>query len=107
MEKSQSDQGHPHKKPTQEPDTKHHTPHPSDYSPYPKLDPADVAPPSENWSNLTASAPRAPISGDATTAMPPESNPYVTPAPAPQSSVKSEFFFLGKFKYESMSPQIS
>ncbi|KAL5558547.1 hypothetical protein UlMin_034758 [Ulmus minor] len=87
-------------------------PHSSDYAPYPKLQPEDVAPhQSETWSSVPiasqqqsppdppaasqASAPhveeRAPISGDAATSMPPESNPYVAaPAPPPASSVKNK-----------------
>lgn len=77
--------------------------HPTDYAPYPKLDPNDVAPPQENWTSVsmfqqpvnapTAPEVRAPISGDAATTMPSESNPYVSPAPAtaPPSSAKSEY----------------
>ncbi|XP_059280196.1 GEM-like protein 1 [Lycium ferocissimum] len=51
----------------------------SDYAPYPKLDPEDVAPPpvSESWTSGPA-----PISGSAATTMPTDSNPYVTPDPA-------------------------
>jgi len=53
--------------------------HSSDYAPYPKLDPTDVTPP-----------PPQPIpTGAAATTMPAESNPYVSPSPAP----RSEFFF--------------
>ncbi|KAI8550297.1 hypothetical protein RHMOL_Rhmol06G0094100 [Rhododendron molle] len=84
--------------------------HHSDYAPYPKLDPNDVAPPAENWTSVpvdsqpppppphppAAEHPRAssppqgpaPISGESATSMPPESNPYVSPSPAPTSSVK-------------------
>jgi len=60
----------------------HHT---SDYAPYPKLDPADVAPPPPPETGRSAPA------GDyQATTMPPESNPYVTPSPAaPSSSAKS------------------
>lgn len=99
---------------------KHDPPLSDDYAPYPKLDPKDVAPPPmENWSNVPMgsqsqpqpqpqsqsqsqsqphqhpqtvhSEARAPISGDAATTMPPESNPYISPAPAPApgSSVKN------------------
>ncbi|KAH0926441.1 hypothetical protein HID58_018697, partial [Brassica napus] len=45
-------------------------PHSSDYAPYPKLDPNDVAPPPP------------PISDDASTTMLPEFNPYISPSPA-------------------------
>ncbi|PSS19587.1 GEM-like protein [Actinidia chinensis var. chinensis] len=48
--------------------------HSSDYAPYPKLDQNDVAP--------------VPIAGNSTTAMPSESNPYVSPSPVPESSLK-------------------
>ncbi|KAK4797348.1 hypothetical protein SAY86_029674 [Trapa natans] len=88
MEQIRSDQPHA-PNPPQEPDTQHQAPHSADYSPYPKIDPADVAPPPENWSHLTSSSPRGPISGDAASTMPPESNPYVTPAPTRQSSMKN------------------
>ncbi|KAG5543887.1 hypothetical protein RHGRI_016595 [Rhododendron griersonianum] len=86
--------------------------HHSDYAPYPKLDPNDVAPPAENWTSVpvdsqpppppphppAAEHPRAssppqgpaPISGESATSMPPESNPYVSPSPAPTSSVKNK-----------------
>ncbi|KAF7140281.1 hypothetical protein RHSIM_Rhsim06G0074700 [Rhododendron simsii] len=86
--------------------------HHSDYAPYPKLDPNDVAPPAENWTSVpvdsqpppppphqpAAEHPRsssppqgpAPISGESATSMPPESNPYVSPSPAPASSVKNK-----------------
>ncbi|KAG5065781.1 hypothetical protein JHK86_009512 [Glycine max] len=57
-------------------------PHTADYAPYPKLDPTDVAPPLNTES-------RAPISEDAATTMPKDSNPYVTPAPVPASSTKT------------------
>ncbi|KAL2340005.1 hypothetical protein Fmac_007945 [Flemingia macrophylla] len=53
--------------------------HSPDYAPYPKLDPNDVVPPPNTDS-------RAPISGDAATTMPKDSNPYVTPAPVATSS---------------------
>ncbi|XP_022773105.1 GEM-like protein 1 [Durio zibethinus] len=67
----------------------------SDYAPYPKLDPKDVNPPSENWSNVSMgsqSQPNpgpAPMSSSAATTMPAESNPYVSPAPVQSSSVKN------------------
>ena len=73
--------------------------HSSDYAPYPKLDPDDVAPPppplnlaQQHINSPPATEERAPISGDAATTMPKESNPYVSPAPAsaPGSSAKSE-----------------
>ncbi|XVF39605.1 hypothetical protein PTKIN_Ptkin01aG0047100 [Pterospermum kingtungense] len=66
----------------------------SDYAPYPKLDPNDVSPPPENWANLSQSSQSnpgpAPISSTATTTMPAESNPYVSPAPVQSSSVKNK-----------------
>lgn len=67
----------------------------SDYAPYPKLDPKDVAPPPENWTNVSMGYQSQPnqglatISGSAATTMPAESNPYVSPAPVRSSSVKS------------------
>lgn len=77
--------------------------HSSDYAPYPKLDPNDVAPVSETWTPVTVKSnppyqqPRSPegparIYGSAATTMPTESNPYVTPEPAqpPGSLVKSK-----------------
>ncbi|ONK75620.1 uncharacterized protein A4U43_C03F18800 [Asparagus officinalis] len=58
-------------------------PHSADYAPYPKLDPADVAPPPP----ATDTAARSATAGDyQATTMPPESNPYVTPSPAAASS---------------------
>ena len=87
--------------------------HSPDYAPYPKLDPIDVAPPPpppqpqhepQPHQNLTSQQPlnspsgaaesRAPISGDAATTMPQESNPYVSPAPVPAATSKSQFFFF-------------
>lgn len=123
----ESDQKHTTTKPTVESDPKLHndknsanSPISTDYAPYPKLDPNDVAPPPppqvDTWSNVSMqsqsqsqpksqpsvptenpvhSEARAPISGDAATTMPAEakSNPYISPAPAPApSSVKSEWF---------------
>lgn len=67
-------------------------PHTADYAPYPKLDPTDVAPPLNTES-------RAPISEDAATTMPKDSNPYVTPAPVPASSTKSNSFTLSLFSF--------
>ncbi|XP_049345088.1 GEM-like protein 1 [Solanum verrucosum] len=68
--------------------------HSSDYAPYPKLDPNDVAPVSETWTpvNVGSNPPSAPIYGSAATTMPTESNPYVTPEPAqpPASLVKNK-----------------
>lgn len=72
--------------------------HSSDYAPYPKLDPNDVASQSETWTPFTVGSnppsqqhplPRspslsegpAPVSGSTAT-MPTEANPYVTPEPA-------------------------
>ncbi|KAJ7965778.1 GLABRA2 expression modulator-like [Quillaja saponaria] len=99
-----TDQTHPTK--PSESDPKFKDAHSSDYAPYPKLDPKDVTPPEENWTSVSMSQPpseqdtnnpaateaRAPISGDAATTMPHESNPYVSPspAPAPMSSVKNK-----------------
>ncbi|KAK7410458.1 hypothetical protein VNO78_01254 [Psophocarpus tetragonolobus] len=60
--------------------------HSVDYAPYPKLEPDDVAPPQPQPLNTES---RAPISGDAATTMPQDPNPYVTPAPVPDSSTKS------------------
>ncbi|CAI8599185.1 unnamed protein product [Vicia faba] len=57
-------------------DSHSHTP--SDYAPYPKIDPNDVAPPPPSQSVATESR----ATGAATT-MPTESNPYVSPAPVP------------------------
>lgn len=88
MSQPESDPAHP-PKPSPVPDPKRdEAPHTSDYAPYPKLDPNDVAPPPPP---VPGEAPRAPISGSAATSMPTESNPYVAPAPvpAPQSSVKN------------------
>ena len=68
-------------------------PHTSDYAPYPKIDPSDVSPPSENWANVTSASP-APVETAAATTMPAESNPYVSPAPVGPSSSKSNFFYL-------------
>ncbi|CAK7347219.1 unnamed protein product [Dovyalis caffra] len=76
-------------------------PQTSDYAPYPKLDPKDVAPPPENWSNVsvgstTQSNPPgptegpSPIAGIAATTMPAESNPYVSPGPVAPSSSKNK-----------------
>ncbi|KAJ6826079.1 GEM-like protein 1 [Iris pallida] len=59
----------------------------SEYSPYPKLDPADVAPP-----------PLHPPQAEATTMSPPGSdNPYVTPSPAPKNTIESVKDVLGKW----------
>ncbi|GMQ06926.1 hypothetical protein CsSME_00051337 [Camellia sinensis var. sinensis] len=44
--------------------------HSSEYAPYPKLDPNDVASPAHDWTT----------SGNSATTMPPESNPYLTPS---------------------------
>ncbi|KAK2659867.1 hypothetical protein Ddye_006400 [Dipteronia dyeriana] len=62
-------------------------PHSSDYAPYPTIDPKDVAPPPENWTGVAVGP--APINVSSATTMPPESNPYVSPSPAPQSSAKN------------------
>ncbi|KAG7593161.1 GRAM domain [Arabidopsis thaliana x Arabidopsis arenosa] len=61
--------------------------HSSDYAPYPKLDPTDVTPP-----------PPQPIpTGAAATTMPSESNPYVSPSPAPRNTMDSVKDTLGKW----------
>uniref|UniRef100_A0A2P2JT66 FH INTERACTING protein 1 n=1 Tax=Rhizophora mucronata TaxID=61149 RepID=A0A2P2JT66_RHIMU len=71
----------------------------ADYAPYPKLDPNDVAPPPESWSNVPVGPQQSqpsihqgpsPIPGSAATTMPPESNPYVSPAPAAASGNKNK-----------------
>lgn len=68
----------------------------SDYAPYPKLDPKHVAPPPENWTNVSMGSQSQPnqgpatFSGSAATTMPDESNPYVSPAPVRSSSVKNK-----------------
>ncbi|XP_021285044.1 GEM-like protein 1 [Herrania umbratica] len=70
--------------------------HSSDYAPYPKLDPKDVTPPPESWTNVSMgsqSQPNpgpAPISSSAATSMPAESNPYVSPSPVQSSAVKNK-----------------
>lgn len=69
--------------------------HSGDYAPYPKLDPTDVAPPQQPLNTES----RAPISEDAATTMPKDSNPYVTPAPVPASSTKSNSFTLSLFSF--------
>ncbi|XP_062098267.1 GEM-like protein 1 [Humulus lupulus] len=103
--------------PSNQPPNPDHPPsHSSDYAPYPKLQPHDIAPPPqpETWTSVTIapqpqpqsnpeppSAPppraathveeRAPITADAATSMPQESNPYVAPpAPPPASSTKNK-----------------
>ncbi|THF98836.1 hypothetical protein TEA_001768 [Camellia sinensis var. sinensis] len=53
--------------------------HSSEYAPYPKLDPNDVASPAHDWTT----------SGNSATTMPPESNPYLTPSSVPDSSMKN------------------
>ncbi|TXG52706.1 hypothetical protein EZV62_021875 [Acer yangbiense] len=74
-----------------QPKVENHQPQPqpysSDYAPYPTIDPKDVAPPPENWASVPVGP--APINESAATTMPPESNPYVSPSPAPQSSAKN------------------
>lgn len=79
---SQHDQNNPSNPPSPPPNL-----HSSDYAPYPKLDPNDVAPPPENWGP-------APINQSAATTMPSESNPYVSPTPVPNSSAKSTYLPL-------------
>ncbi|KAK6938097.1 GRAM domain [Dillenia turbinata] len=79
--------------------------HSSDYAPYPKLDPADIAspPPPYAWSSVAiGSDPSASsVPPNAATTMPAESNPYVSAAPVPPSSMKNKVDSvkdaLGKF----------
>ncbi|GKV09446.1 hypothetical protein SLEP1_g20947 [Rubroshorea leprosula] len=92
---SQTNQEHQHQQPAS---------HSTDYAPYPKLDPKDVAPPPENWTSVsvgTESQPStgpAPIQGSAATTMPVESNPYVSPSPVQsKSKVDSVKDVLGKW----------
>jgi len=73
-------------------------PHTADYAPYPKLDPDDVVPPPPQHQEPPLNTEsRAPISGDAATTMPKDSNPYVTPAPVAASSTKSNYLFSSLF----------
>ncbi|KAK4489965.1 hypothetical protein RD792_000619 [Penstemon davidsonii] len=74
-------------------------PKPNDYAPYPKLGPDDVAPVADTWTSNPTSSGSVPISGGGATTMPPESNPYVSSAPAPKNNmekVKDVFDKLGK-----------
>lgn len=67
----------------------------SSSSNYPTIDPNDVVPPIETWTYVPVASPpltEAPPTFAATT-MPPESNPYVSPAPLPKSELLS-FYFL-------------
>lgn len=75
------------------PDSQTPTQHSTDHISYPKLDPNDVAPPPpDNWNSVPVTSQQPPVDpppqGGATT-MPPESNPYVSPAPVPASSMKN------------------
>lgn len=93
--------------------------HPSDYAPYPKIDPSDVAPiQEENWSTVAMDPPSPakeqsnnrsaaeksesvtggpelrtvtppPVPADTATTMPAESNPYVSSAPAATETTSS------------------
>ncbi|KAK7282869.1 hypothetical protein RIF29_11962 [Crotalaria pallida] len=77
---------------TNPPQPQLHDSHSPDYAPYPKLDPNDVVPPQPHHVPSTGQPadPRPPISGDAATTLPTESNPYVTPAPVtPPASAKN------------------
>lgn len=90
-------------KPDSDPEKQTTAPHSTDHISYPKLDPNDVAPPPpENWTSVPVTsqpppveAPRssAPPQGGAATTLPVESNPYVSPAPVPPSTMKSECLF--------------
>ncbi|CDP11469.1 unnamed protein product [Coffea canephora] len=81
-------------------------PHSADYAPYPKLDTQDITPPppttTDTWTSVPVGSDPPPPSSQppqthplpgasAATSMPPESNPYVSPAPAggSGSSVKN------------------
>ncbi|KAL9252497.1 GEM-like protein [Drosera capensis] len=74
-----------------------HRPHSSDYAPYPTLNPNDVVPPSDPflsnppYSLPTGTPPPPPLAaaGGGATAMPAESNPYVSSAPVAPSSSKN------------------
>lgn len=114
MSQQQQQEGEkPHAPPTTTTPTPSEEPHRSDeYAPYPKLQPNDVAPPplTETWTSVSIASKSqsppdhpppnpaqhtdapSPIAGDTATTMPQESNPYVSPspAPAPGSAVKSE-----------------
>lgn len=76
-----------------------------DYAPYPKLEPDDAAPVPNTWSanssgSVTNETPRSPssqIPGGCATSMPPESNPYVSSAPAPKNNVEKVKGVLGKW----------
>lgn len=70
-------------------DSHSHTP--SDYAPYPKIDPNDVAPPPPPPSQSVATESRA---TDAATTMPTESNPYVSPAPVPAPTPAKSLFSI-------------
>lgn len=91
-----------------QPETQTTTPLSTDHISYPKLDPNDVAPPPppapDNWTSVPVTsqpppveAPRSsaapPPQGGAATTLPVESNPYVSPAPVPPSTMKSESLF--------------
>ncbi|GMH17383.1 hypothetical protein Nepgr_019224 [Nepenthes gracilis] len=79
-----------------EPEADHRKPSSShsDYAPYPKLDPNDVVSPADPlfFGHPTDTSPSAPPLATASagdTTMPPESNPYASPAPVPASSTKN------------------
>lgn len=73
------------------------TSHSTDYVPYPKLDPNDVAPPPDNWTSVPVTSQQSPVDPprssaapeDSATTMPSDSNPYISPAPVPASSMKN------------------
>ncbi|KAE9609069.1 hypothetical protein Lal_00020489 [Lupinus albus] len=70
-----------------QPQNQVHDSHSPDYAPYPKLDPNDLVPP-QPINSSTPPDSRVPISGDAATTLPTDSNPYITPSPvaAPASA---------------------
>jgi hypothetical protein len=89
-------------------DSVSHTP---DYAPYPKLDPNDVVPPPQPAASTDSRATDATAAASATTTMPAESNPYVSPAPvsAPTSAKSLFSLFLSSlfnYYYSSHLPQI-
>ncbi|XP_073275270.1 GEM-like protein 1 [Primulina huaijiensis] len=78
---------------------------PVDYAPYPKFEPDDAAPVPNTWSanpsgsvaNETPRSPSSQIPGGYATSMPPESNPYVSSAPAPKNNLEKVKDVLGKW----------
>ncbi|KAJ4830480.1 hypothetical protein Tsubulata_035733 [Turnera subulata] len=97
-------------------------PHTSDYAPYPKLGPDDVAPPpppppTEDWADVSMGPPpqtqpqpqpqpqpqgTPPTFTAAATDMPQEPNPYVSPAPVPPSKSKHRVAIVVSDKVDAM-----